>query len=104
MMRSSRPTMAWYSLERRTASGSITSLASYTNPPVSAAPARAVRSGRDARYDRDSTVWAPTLLFTSFTVGLLWLSTALWAANTLIVVHTLSRPASRHMGRWTQFG
>ncbi len=46
VMRSNRPTMAWYSLDRRTASGSSTSLASYTNPPVRAAPARAVRSGR----------------------------------------------------------
>jgi hypothetical protein len=60
-----------YRLDRRTATGSTTSLASYANPPVSAAPARVVRSGRDTRYDRESTVWAPVSMFVSFTVGVL---------------------------------
>src|SRR5215213_5409342 len=89
MIRSNRPTIVWYSLDRRTASGSATSLASYTNPPVSAAPARAVLSGRDTRYDRDRTVWAPVLLFESFTAGLLWFSIAFGPAHSLAIVHAL---------------
>src|SRR5918995_4901467 len=89
MIRNNRPTIAWYSLDRRTASGSTTSLASYTNPPANAAPARAVRSGRDARYDRDRTVWAPVSLFASFTAGLLRFSIALGPAHSLAIVHAL---------------
>src|SRR5829696_2784379 len=81
MIRRSRPTIAWYSLDRRTASGSTTSLASYTNPPVSAAPARAVRSGREARYERDSTDRAPVLMSISVTVRLLWVPTAFGPAS-----------------------
>src|SRR5215203_5586338 len=102
MIRSNRPTIAWYSLDRRTASGSTTSLVSYTNPPVSAAPARAVRSGRDARYDRDHTGWVPVFMFVSFIVGLLWFSIAFWQAHSSVRVHTISLPARRHMGCRTQ--
>src|SRR5215203_2933730 len=100
-MRSNRPTIAWYSFDLRTASGSATSLASYTNPPASAAPARAVRSGRDARYDRDHTVWAPVLLFESFTAGLLWFSIALGPAHSLAVVDALyAWPRAGTWGAW----
>src|ERR671921_2055555 len=101
MIRRSRPTIAWYSLDRRTATGSTTSLASYTNPPASAAPALAVRSGRDARYDRDRAVWAPVLLFASFTAGLLWFSIALGPAHSLAVVPALyARPRAGTWGAW----
>src|SRR5918998_5685216 len=105
MIRRSRPTMAWYSLDLRTASGSTTSLASYTNPPVSAAPARAARSGRDARYDRDTTIRSPVELSVSFTLSPLRSSIVFGPADgSAGCAFTLSRPLSSRMGRRDQFG
>src|ERR687893_2953074 len=106
-MRNSRPTIAWYSLDRRTASGSTTSLASYTNPPVSAAPARVVRSGRDTRYERDSTDRTPALVFIWFIGRLLWFSIAFWpvaSQESRRCARTISRPTNRHMRRRIQIG
>src|ERR671917_1275026 len=105
MMRNNRPTIAWYSLDRRTASGSTTSLASYTNPPVSAAPARAVRSGRDARYDRDNTVRAPVVLSVSFTLSPLRSLIVFGPADgSAGCAFTLGRPLGGRLGRRDQFG